>query len=263
MNLSQHWNIKIYSLLKRGFGHAPVFLFILLTALSTEAKDLFSKQYGLPCKQCHTKISNLKEFGQNFKNNGYSLEKRAPVTKEVPAGAVPSAAEPQSSSIADAPESTNEKSIENSSLKTPANQPPDITEFPYRWRSKDGTYFFTDNPTSLHGTDNALEKRYPVTSKKNRSRGAKTSQSASARTQQKKHYKRINYIKGPAEIRKRGGLLHATVQQPASKAKIQPRNFEDCMEKVLIEFDQPKNGQEAMELFERAEHSCAPYATKR
>ena len=141
------------------FGLASGFLFILLMARCADARDFFSKQYGLPCKQCHAKIPNLREFGQNFKNNGYSLEKRAPNPKETPGGGEAPVVQQQLSSVANTQKNANEKSKDDSALTMPSSPPPDKPEYLYRWREKDGTYIFTDNPLRIPAENTARETK--------------------------------------------------------------------------------------------------------
>src|SRR6185369_12953940 len=122
MIIWQQWNHKTNSRLLKAHGVASLCLLILIIAGNADARDIFSKQYGLPCEQCHTKIPNLREFGQNFKNNGFSLEKRVANPRNA-SGESAAPAAPQSSSAANALENDNEMSKADSSLKTPPGQP--------------------------------------------------------------------------------------------------------------------------------------------
>jgi len=254
---------KIIRRLTRGRGFASGLLFILLLAQCVEARDYFAKQYGLECKKCHTRIPNLKEFGQNFKSNGYALTKRVPQPKVVTAGGEPSAALPQLSSIATTKESADSMSKDNSALQVAPSPPPEKTEYIYRAQSKNGTAIFTDNPLRIRGGNTARDAKASArTSPKSRRRLMAT-KSAFAGTPPRKDHEIRSHSDGPVKPLKSGRQEHAVAQQPSSLVKSQPEHFEACMEKILVEIDQPLNLKGTMELFEMAESSCAPYAARR
>jgi len=258
----QALNEKINRHLTRVYGFASGLLLILLIAQCVEARDFFAKQYGLQCKKCHTRIPNLKEFGQNFKSNGYALTKRVPQPKAVTTGGEPSALLPQLSSIATTKVSADSMSKDVSALEVSPSRPPDKTEYIYRFQSKNGTSIFTDNPLRIRGENTGRgAKASARTSPKSR-RPAITTQSAFAVTPPRKDHG-FRYSEGPLKPHKRGGQEHAVAQQPSSLGESQPDNFEECMEKILVESDQPLNLKGTMELFEMAESSCAPHVARR
>jgi len=255
---------KISRRLTRGHGFASGLLFILLIAQCVEAREFFSRQYGLECKKCHTRIPNLKEFGQNFKSNGYSLTKIVPKPRATTAGGEPSEGLPQLSSIASTQESADSKSKEDSALKMSPSPPPDKIEHLYRSQGKDGTSIFTDNPLRIRGENTARDaKASTSTHLKSRRRVITTSKSAFSGMPPRKDRIILTHSEGTVKTRKRGGPEHAVAQQPSSLGKSRPDNFEACMEKILVEIDQPLNLKGTMELFEMAECSCAPYAARR
>lgn len=255
---------KINRRLTRGHGFASGLLLTLLIAQCVEARDYFAKQYDLQCKKCHTRIPNLKEFGQNFKSNGYALTKRVPQPKVVATGGEPSAALPQLSSIATTKENADSMSKEDPALQVSPSPPPDKTEYLYRSRSKNGTAIFTDNPLRIGGEDTARDAKTSArTSPKSRRRVITTSKSAFSGTPPRKGHGIRTHSQGPVKLLKSGGQEYAVAQQPSSLGKSHPDNFEECMEKILLEIDQPLNLKGTMELFEMAESSCAPYAARR
>ncbi|MBC8019278.1 MAG: hypothetical protein H7X83_12280 [Verrucomicrobia bacterium] len=252
---------KISDRLTSACGLACGVLFVLLITQDVDARDFFSKQYGLACKKCHTKIPNLKQFGKNFKDNGYSLEKRVPRPKETPKSAEPPIAVPQLAPIANTEEGAGSKSKEDSALQKPSAPPADKIEYLYRGKSKDGTAIFTDNPLHNHGGNAARETRNTRISPKASRRGTRTSKTAFSVRHLEKDQNSASDSARTGETR--GRLEPAGAQQPPSPGNAQPVGFEACMEKMLLEVDQPQNVKDMMELFEMSERSCAPYAARR
>jgi len=237
----------------------------VLMAIHADARDFFSKQYGLPCGHCHAKIPILNDIGQEFKNNGYSLEKRLPNRKDTPVRPENITVEPKvSPPVTAARESVNEKSDADSTLKTAPPPPPVISEHLYRSQTKDGTYIFTDNP--LYPPDelsSAETFKHGGNSQKNRKNSVNKNKPVFSGISQEKLHKTGAGSKVTTAARRRGGAAAAATQQAASLAKALPRNYEDCMEKILILSSEPKNSAEAMEQFEKSERICTPYVTAR
>jgi hypothetical protein len=235
----------------------------------------------MPCSRCHTKIPLLSEAGQEFKNNGYSLEKRSQNPKEALPISEAGPAEPIVPSIANSKEGANEKSEDPSALKTsssptikplpplkPPPPPPKKAEYLYRFQSKDGSYIYTDNPLhaqkerSSEGTSSTA-----VTSTKNSKITPQAAKQGFTTVSKKNHNNKTDNpnvsTEVSAELKKNYGLNSIAVRQPSTIAKTKPLNFEKCMESVLLKSDQPNSGSEAMALFEKAEHSCTKYVTPR
>jgi hypothetical protein len=254
-----------YHLSKKVCGLAAGVFFFILTACYADARDFFSKQYGLPCTQCHTKIPNLTEFGVNFKNNGYSLEKREVKPAPPPAGGAAAVADPHVSPKENTQESADEKGKDTAlgMPPPPPPPPPDKTEYLYKWQSEDGTSVFTDNPLRLIEERSARKKgKSAGTSPNSRRRGvAKSASNQSGLPQEKSNKNVIDSAGTP--IKTTSASLENTPEYQISTVKTQPRNYDECMGTVLINNVQPKNVKEIMELFEMAERSCAPYATPR
>jgi hypothetical protein len=258
-------------------------LLLIIGALQADYADAgvyFSRQYSMPCSRCHTKIPLLSEAGQEFKNNGYSLEKRSQNPKEALPISEAGPAEPIVPSVTNSKEGANEKSEDPAVLKTPSSPyikpslptklppPPPKANNVYRLQSKDGSYIYTDNPLyankelSSEGTN-----RNAATSGKNSKITPQAPKQDFTSVSKKNHNNKTDNpnvsTEVSAELKKNYGLNSIAVRQPSTIAKTKPLNFEKCMESVLLKSDQPNSGSEAMALFEKAERSCTKYATPR
>jgi flagellar hook-basal body complex protein FliE len=234
----------------------------------------------MPCSRCHTKIPLLSEAGQEFKNNGYSLEKKSQTPKEALPISEAGPAEPIVPSVAISKEVANEKSEDLSPLKTPSPpsiKPPPLSKLPppppkadkvYRLQSKDGSYIYTDNPLYANKEHSFVGTHSNSATSTKNSKGPLQAAKPGFSTVLKKNHSNITdnqnvSTKVSAELKKNDGLNTIAVRQPSTIAKTKPLNFEKCMESVLLKFDQPNSGSEAMVLFEQAERSCTRYAPPR
>ena len=228
----------------------------LQSAYRAEATIFFAKQYGLPCSKCHDTVPKLKEFGSTFKNNGFSFDKKPAALPQHIAESVPVPVIPSSPSVA-----ADTANNETSSQPAPSS-PAEKVEYLFKWRSADGSHYFTDNP--LRAQDNINEKP-------SRGRGAVTRVSRDKKTATRS-------VLPPVAAQTRVRRPPATVSSPDGPKKIAalpapevakqlvpppvppPRTYEECMGELLMIAKTPTNSGEAMEQFERAEQSCAPSA---
>jgi len=237
-------------------------IFGALQAHQADAGVYFSRQHSLPCSQCHTKIPLLNEAGQEFKSNGYSLEKRAPIPKEALPISQAGPAEPIVPSVTP----SREKAIEAVSIPKMPPTPPPKTDYLYRSELQDGTVVFSDNPLHQAGKrSSALELNINKTAAKSRKGPVEATVTArkpisSGVTSNKRHKKNDRPMETVGK-RQTGGSSPVASQPTGLVAKAHPHNYQDCMEKILIKSEQPKSGVEAMAQFERAERSCTPDAT--
>jgi hypothetical protein len=239
-------------------------LLLILGAIQADHADAgvyFSRQHSLPCSQCHTKIPLLNEAGQEFKSNGYSLEKRAPNPKDALPISQAGPAEPIVPSVTP----TREKAVEAVSIPKMPPPPPPKTEYLYRSELQDGTVVFSDNPLHQAGKrSSAPELNINKTAAKSRKDpvvAVAARKPISGGLMSNKRHKKNDRPIETAGKRQTGGSAPVASQPTGLVAKAHPHNYQDCMEKILIKSEQPKSGAEAMAQFERAERSCTPDAT--
>jgi len=211
--------------------HIGITLWIILGIVhQVEASEFFSKQTGLSCNECHFRIPRLNEMGERFKNNGYSLVKKdpAPIKPATPQ------ADAQSTPVLKTPGSTDEKSKENKANSIPPPLPAVKTEYLYRGQSDKGSYVFSDKPLNIPATIQSRDaaKSRAVSLEKNAT-GARS-------------------------------VVKRTVKpKSAASDKARPLTYEECMEKILINVERPKNADDMLVLFARAENACALYDSTR
>jgi len=232
-------------------------LFIFVMARDADTSNYYSKQYGLPCSKCHGKIPTLTEFGSSFKNNGYSFEKKVPSSKNSSGSSLQSSAEPLASVGAKV---GDEKSKENSSLNIPQSQPSDARDYVYKGQSTDGTYAFSDNPMRVSDESSVESEMNAEGAAKKHRRSVTASKPVLSKAVPAK--RRKNKVAKAPETRE-PVAEPVEVPQPVALPAPPPRNYEECMGKILITSGQPKSAAEAMEQFEKAERSCTPYAVLR
>lgn len=221
-------------------------LMILGIVPQAEAREYFSKQTGLACNECHLRIPRLNELGQRFKDNGYSLEKKAPAPSE----AEPAQADAQASPELPAPGKIDEKSKDVTAPPPPAAK----TEYLYKWQTDNGSYVFTDNPLRIPDTDKS---------------GDEPKSAKAARKKVSDNLGNNKQAKDRAVVRKKGILSTQGIagqrltSETAVSEKASPQTYEECMGRLLIDAEPPSNADDMMELFRSAENACARFDSKR
>lgn len=225
------------------------------SAGTASAMSAFSRKYKMQCDGCHTsKLPQLNEFGIEFYKNGFVLSKQDEATKEADQGGV------------GAQESTGGKGIPvKQESKAPAKdsdsddglaadegeegEPPPKKEVPptvvYRSKSPDGTVFFTDTPERR--TDFSWQQE----------NGEKEP------TEQRTEKIRLPKKKNTAASRQQASRPDGETRAVKVVEKERYRSYEQCMERQLINAEQPGSSREMMDLMMAAEKKCAGYALER
>jgi hypothetical protein len=260
-------NLRIRKIISCSAGFS--FIFFILMARYTPAEIYFSRQYGLPCKQCHTKIPNLNEFGKDFIDNGYSLEKKVPKQPESQVSVESPAAvetEPHVPAVSLPREKPVKQSKEDVAPKVIILPPPTEMGNIYRGQSGDGIPFFSNYPSRAN--DEIISEasiRNAGTFKNKTPLSINSGKHAVSKRPIEKQHNNLTEPKPKcaAKLSKQDVAQPVIAHHSTSTTKVQPRNFEDCMDKTLIQYPQVKNGEEIMELLEKAKLSCSSFGTAR
>ncbi len=219
----------------------------LLLHSPAKATIFFAKQYGVPCSKCHDKVPTLKEFGSNFKKNGYSFDKKPVSTTPPPAYYAPVAPSPL-------PTATAIPAVENSIQPTPSSaHSPLKTDYLYSWRSADGTQSFTDNPVRAyeHMKGKQADDKGTTSKASQKKKAHMLTLPPQKDTSHKAHGQ--NSASHPTAAAtdplSSAGKNQTSVMNP-------PRNYEECMGEVLSKARIPTDSTEAMAQFEQAEQNC-------
>lgn len=199
-----------------------VYILFLLSAQTVHARPEYTYKYSSKCKTCHGEntAGELNEAGKAFKQKKLANTLEEPVKKVATTEEKPAPA-PE--------ESSTEKAKEESKESRPEH---------YRRVTKNGTIFFTDNPTS--------KEFLPASTPHNGHRSTKM-------TASEKKTKHRNIAK---------------TRVPDASAKLQARltkqsevtnkmTFEECVQNVFVNQPLPENVQSAMDSFMAAESRCS------
>ncbi len=222
------------------------------SAGTASAMSAFSRKYKMQCDGCHTsKLPQLNEFGIEFYKNGFVLSRQEDATKAgSPAQGAVEAREPTSGKAES--KALAKDSDSNDDLTDDAGQegePPPKKEVPptvvYRSKSPDGTVFFTDTPERR--TDFSWQQENGE------------NEQAETRTEKILQPKKKKTAAGRQSGPRPGGETRAV--KVVEKERY--RSYEQCMERQLINAEQPGSSREMMDLMMAAEKKCAGYALER
>lgn len=212
----------------------------------------FAKKFDMECKVCHAFGSELNSLGQKFKKNGYTFGEKNAVQKDKPKQDLPAVDNSKASGVTS--QNTDKPSPTADNSKSSAEVPDKERLLPetkvYRKKNEDGTMYFSDTPYAISRSDNKIMR---------------SNFSPLSAVLPKKMKKKIGHAKS---IKTNMTKLPQTVSQSTTgigKETIpewQPKNFEDCMEQVLVANPSPITSEATMELFQEAETICSPYKNK-
>lgn len=226
------------------------------SAGTASAMSAFSRKYRMQCDGCHTsKLPQLNEFGIEFYKNGFVLSKQEDATKAADQGGVgaqESTGGKERIPVKQEPKTPAKDSDSNDGLAADEGEegePPPKKEVPptvvYRSKSPDGTVFFTDTP----------ERRSDFSWQQDDGEKEPTETRTEKILLPKKKKTAAGRQPGP---RPSGETRAVKVVE-----KERYRSYDQCMERQLINAEQPGSSREMMDLMMAAEKNCAGYSLER
>jgi hypothetical protein len=216
-----------------------------------------SRIMGVPCSKCHTDVPQLTNYGRAFLKSYVESGGKLPLPDEkAKKGEVGEAArnlsteEPEKKdSEAIASDRKGEGSAKAAEKEAPAKEPEPETVV-HRGTSKDGSFYFTDNPYRKFGKTE--EGKGGEDSSRKKKRLAKTKQPNS---------EKLSVV----SARKAASTTKMTRQrEPARSIAVAStperyRTYEECMEARLSRGAVPETAAEVMERFMNEEQHCSRY----
>lgn len=220
------------------------------SAGTASAMSAFSRKYKMQCDGCHTsKLPQLNEFGIEFYKNGFVLSKQEDATKAADQGGVGAQETTGGKAGSKALAKGSDSSDDLTDDAGEEGEPPPKKEVPptvvYRSKSRDGTVFFTDTPerrTDFSWQQDDGEKE-PTETRTEKIRQPKKKKTAAGRQQASRPSGETGAVKVVEKERY--------------------RSYEQCMERQLINAEQPGSSREMMDLMMAAERKCAGYSLER
>lgn len=228
-------------------------LLLVLLAVDAQAMTAFSRKYRMNCKTCHTKVPELNDFGSVFMKNGFAMPGEKAEKKE-------GAAKPRSKSLSPASEDAEMERDSASAVSAPAADPSpsavgtektaevkeEIVPQPvpesviYRWQSRDG---------SLYLTDNSVRKEQRDQTQRLDAQKGKPTWSKASKVSKRKQPERV------AAVRRVSGAVKDLSAPKHERFK----SYEECMERRLVDVPLPGSADEAMTLLSESERVCSVY----